>query len=161
MKIIFLHLLHPAAAAAAAAAAALREVQQQPGGGGEWWTTTRGSPIIISVPALNGGFSSVSLCAPLIPPSLPPPSLIVLPMESDRFHLHYLSPLCALSFWDAPHSCSSSSSSSSSSKFYTSAQMRLSVLLWTHGGFRWTGCRPVTARQSRDGPPGRISIKDK
>lgn len=55
----------------AAAAAALREVQQQPGGGAEWWTTTRGSPIIISVPTLNGGFSSVSLCTPLIPPSLP------------------------------------------------------------------------------------------
>lgn len=49
--------------AAVAAVAAVAEVQQQQAGGGaEWWTTTRGCPIIISVPALNGGFSSVSLC---------------------------------------------------------------------------------------------------
>lgn len=82
------HRLNSCSITAAAAVAAVAEVQQQQAGGGaEWWTTTRGCPIIISVPALNGGFSSVSLCTI----HTHPPTL----QESDRFHLHYLTTLPA------------------------------------------------------------------
>lgn len=152
-------------APAAAAAAALREVQQQPGGGGEWWTTTRGSPIIISVPALNGGFSSVSLCTPLIPPSLPSFSLsycaphgrrsISPPLPQSSLCSQFLRRSSFMQLWAAAAAAHQPAPGiftrlSDETLGLLVNSWRL-LLMWFGDGR--TGCRPVTARQSRDGPP--------